>query len=90
MIYALCRDMLMNWSLICALCRDMLMNWSLICVLCRYRAPECLLTDGYYTYKMDIWSIGCVFFEILRSGRVFGVCLYLIYCWPHPAYHHHC
>lgn len=34
----------------------------------RYRAPECLLTDGYYTYKMDIWSVGCVFFEILRYG----------------------
>ena len=32
----------------------------------RYRAPECLLTDGYYTYKMDMWSVGCVFFEILR------------------------
>ena len=31
----------------------------------RYRAPECLLTDGYYTYKMDIWSVGCVFFEIM-------------------------
>lgn len=31
-----------------------------------YRAPECLLTDGYYTYKMDMWSVGCVFFEILR------------------------
>ena len=32
----------------------------------RYRAPECLLTDGWYTYKMDIWSVGCVFAEILR------------------------
>ncbi|KAM4013016.1 MAPK/MAK/MRK overlapping kinase isoform 3-T3 [Anomaloglossus baeobatrachus] len=32
-----------------------------------YRAPECLLTDGYYTYKMDMWSAGCVFFEICRS-----------------------
>ena len=32
----------------------------------RYRAPECLLTDGYYSYKMDVWSLGCVFFEVLR------------------------
>ncbi|KAG8449258.1 hypothetical protein GDO86_016070 [Hymenochirus boettgeri] len=32
-----------------------------------YRAPECLLTDGYYTFKMDVWSVGCVFFEIARS-----------------------
>uniref|UniRef100_A0A2K6KUQ1 Protein kinase domain-containing protein n=1 Tax=Rhinopithecus bieti TaxID=61621 RepID=A0A2K6KUQ1_RHIBE len=29
-----------------------------------YRAPECLLTDGFYTYKMDLWSAGCVFYEI--------------------------
>jgi len=29
-----------------------------------YRAPECLLTDGYYNYKMDMWGVGCVFFEI--------------------------
>ncbi|KAI4903718.1 hypothetical protein NFI96_030767 [Prochilodus magdalenae] len=32
-----------------------------------YRAPECLLTDGYYSLKMDMWSAGCVFFEIMRS-----------------------
>ena len=31
-----------------------------------YRAPECLLTDGYYGLKMDMWSAGCVFFEIMR------------------------
>ena len=29
-----------------------------------YRPPECLLTDGYYDAKMDIWGIGCVLFEI--------------------------
>ena len=29
-----------------------------------YRAPECLLTDGYYGAEMDIWGIGCVFFEL--------------------------
>ena len=29
-----------------------------------YRSPECLLTDGYYSYKMDIWGVGCVFFEV--------------------------
>ena len=38
-----------------------------VCVFVyRYRAPECLLTDGYYTHKMDMWSVGCVFFEVLR------------------------
>jgi len=36
-----------------------------------YRAPECLLTDGYYNYKMDIWGVGCVFFEILTFVPLF-------------------
>lgn len=29
-----------------------------------YRAPECLLTDGYYNYKMDIFGASCVLFEL--------------------------
>ena len=36
-----------------------------------YRAPECLLTDGYYNYKMDIWGLGCVFFEMLTLTPLF-------------------
>lgn len=36
-----------------------------------YRSPECLLTDGYYNYKMDIWGLGCVFFEILTLFPLF-------------------
>ncbi|XP_078516329.1 MAPK/MAK/MRK overlapping kinase isoform X3 [Lissotriton helveticus] len=36
-----------------------------------YRAPECLLTDGYYSYKMDMWSVGCVFFEITSLRPLF-------------------
>ena len=36
-----------------------------------YRSPECLLTDGFYNYKMDIWGLGCVFFEILTLGPLF-------------------
>jgi len=36
-----------------------------------YRAPECLLTDGYYGYKMDIWGVGCVFFEMLSMFPLF-------------------
>lgn len=36
-----------------------------------YRAPECLLTDGYYSYKMDMWSVGCVFFEVLSLRPLF-------------------
>ncbi len=37
----------------------------------RYRAPECLLTDGYYNYKMDMWGVGCVFFEIVSLFPLF-------------------
>lgn len=36
-----------------------------------YRAPECLLTDGYYNYKMDIWGVGCVFFEVCSLYPLF-------------------
>ena len=36
-----------------------------------YRAPECLLTDGYYSYKMDLWSVGCVFFEVMSLYPLF-------------------
>ncbi|XP_070955666.1 MAPK/MAK/MRK overlapping kinase isoform X7 [Macaca nemestrina] len=36
-----------------------------------YRAPECLLTNGFYTYKMDLWSAGCVFYEIASLQPLF-------------------
>lgn len=36
-----------------------------------YRAPECLLTDGYYGFKMDLWSVGCVFFELATLRPLF-------------------
>jgi renal tumor antigen len=36
-----------------------------------YRAPECLLTDGYYTHKMDMWSVGCVMFEVMTLRPLF-------------------
>jgi renal tumor antigen len=36
-----------------------------------YRAPECLLTDGYYGPEMDIWGAGCVMFEITNLHPLF-------------------
>jgi len=36
-----------------------------------YRAPECLLTDGFYNYKMDLWGVGCVFFEVMSLYPLF-------------------
>ena len=36
-----------------------------------YRAPECLLTDGYYGHKMDLWGVGCVMFEVIALFPLF-------------------
>lgn len=36
-----------------------------------YRAPECLRTAGLYSYKMDIWSLGCVMYELLTGRPLF-------------------
>lgn len=36
-----------------------------------YRAPECLITDGYYGAEMDIWGSGCVIFELVSLYPLF-------------------
>lgn len=36
-----------------------------------YRAPELLLNSSYYTEKIDVWSVGCVFFECLEGKPPF-------------------
>ncbi|XP_008544096.1 MAPK/MAK/MRK overlapping kinase [Microplitis demolitor] len=36
-----------------------------------YRSPECLLTNGFYGPKMDVWAIGCVFYELLSLKPLF-------------------
>uniref|UniRef100_A0AAA9SZE0 MAPK/MAK/MRK overlapping kinase n=1 Tax=Bos taurus TaxID=9913 RepID=A0AAA9SZE0_BOVIN len=36
-----------------------------------YRAPECLLTDGFYGFKMDLWSAGCVLYEMASLQPLF-------------------
>ncbi|KAF7989882.1 hypothetical protein HCN44_008556 [Aphidius gifuensis] len=36
-----------------------------------YRSPECLLTTGYYGPKMDIWALGCVYYELLELKPLF-------------------
>ena len=30
-----------------------------------YRAPEVILMNDYYSYSIDIWSVGCIFAELL-------------------------
>ncbi|CAF4474120.1 unnamed protein product, partial [Rotaria sp. Silwood2] len=36
-----------------------------------YRAPESILTKGYYGQSVDIWSTGCVMFEIMMYALIF-------------------
>lgn len=36
-----------------------------------YRAPECLLTSGFYGAKMDVWALGCCFYEIMTLNPLF-------------------
>lgn len=43
-----------------------------------YRAPEILLGCKYYSTAVDIWSLGCIFAEMVthfcRNGNTLGVC----------------
>lgn len=36
-----------------------------------YRAPECIITTGAYGPAVDIWAIGCVFYELLTTRPLF-------------------
>jgi len=35
-----------------------------------YRPPEILLSNNFYDYKVDVWSMGCILFEMV-AGRSF-------------------
>jgi mitogen-activated protein kinase 15 len=37
-----------------------------------YRAPEVLLGSHKYNYAADIWSIGCIFGEMLMGKPMFS------------------
>jgi mitogen-activated protein kinase 6 len=37
-----------------------------------YRPPELMLcADGMYTAAVDVWSVGCIFAELLGRGPLF-------------------
>lgn len=38
-----------------------------------YRAPEILADHHYYDYKSDVWSLGCVFFEMIARRMFINV-----------------
>lgn len=37
-----------------------------------YKPPEVMLRSGNYSTEVDIWSIGCVFFEMVASKVLFA------------------
>ena len=37
-----------------------------------YRPPELLLLTTHYTETLDVWSIGCLFYELLTYRRLFA------------------
>lgn len=37
-----------------------------------YRCPEILMGDEYYTSAVDIWSIGCIMFELTHKKVLFS------------------
>ena len=43
-----------------------------------YRAPELLCDSCYYGKTVDIWSIGCIFAEMLGRKPFFQVCGYCV------------
>ena len=36
-----------------------------------YKAPELLLGENRYDEKIDIWSVGCIFYELLTGSILF-------------------
>mmetsp|Transcript_1654 Transcript_1654/g.2687 ORF Transcript_1654/g.2687 Transcript_1654/m.2687 type:complete len:294 (+) Transcript_1654:725-1606(+) len=46
-----------------------------------YRAPEVLLGAFKYSEKVDMWSVGCIFAELLRGQPVFAGCSCIDQLW---------
>lgn len=36
-----------------------------------YRAPEVILNQQRYTHALDVWSIGCIFGELMMRATLF-------------------
>ena len=40
-----------------------------------YRAPEILMGATHYDAAVDMWSVGCIFAELLGRRILFQVCI---------------
>jgi mitogen-activated protein kinase 1/3 len=41
-----------------------------------YRAPELILIEKNYDSKIDVWSLGCIFAELLQGMKEFSANIY--------------
>ncbi|EFN79782.1 PITSLRE serine/threonine-protein kinase CDC2L1 [Harpegnathos saltator] len=48
-----------------------LRQYTPVVVTLWYRAPELLLSDKEYSTPVDMWSVGCIFAELLRMEALF-------------------
>ena len=54
--------------------------------LFRYRAPECLLTKGYYDSKMDMWGIGFSIHSVMIFFFIYLFIYFLMYVMIHLSF----
>ena len=45
--------------------------YTLECCTLWYKAPEILLGSPYYQYSADMWSAGCIFWELVTGNSLF-------------------
>ena len=75
----LCREKVTEWSVLVGMARpvrsaDCLSNQLLMTqyVMTRwYRAPELMLFRRQYSFSIDMWSVGCIFAELLARHVIF-------------------
>lgn len=45
-----------------------------VCTM-QYRAPELFLNTNFYNEKIDIWSLGCIYYYVLTGQHLFSASL---------------
>jgi serine/threonine protein kinase len=47
-------------------------NFNIFIVTLWYRAPEILLGQKEYSTPVDMWSVGCIFYEMAHRSKIFS------------------